>query len=177
MVMAKGTVKFFDFAKGFGFIIPQTGGQDIFFHKSAVQLAGIAQLAKGQQLTFDMETDSKGLIQAAKLKLDPDSRSEGAGIAGLSRQRGERQRGYVNQNPRSAPPDRVNAVAQPSDRDRVTRDPKELEKARGWQRSYDRYCELAGNCSDLVERERSWQHAEHYLRMLNGSNAYDERDD
>ena len=175
--MAKGTVKFFNLAKGFGFIIPQSGGQDIFFHKSAVELAGIEQLAKGQQLVFDMETDSKGLTQAAKLKLDPDGRSNVAGIAGLSRRDGERQRGYVNQNSRSAPLDRAKTLAQHTERDRVTRDKKGPEKAREWQRSYDRYCELAGNCSDLVERERCWQHAEHYLRMLNGSNAYDERDD
>ena len=175
--MAKGTVKFFNLAKGFGFIIPQSGGQDIFFHKSAVELADIARLAKGQQLLFDMETDSKGLTQAAKLKLDPDGRSQGAGTTRLGRQGGERQRGYVKRNPRSAPPDHAKAVVQPCDREGVTAGTKELNKTREWQRSYDRYSELAENCSDFIERERCWQHAEHYLRMLNGSNAYDERDD
>jgi CspA family cold shock protein len=58
--MAKGTVKFFNADKGFGFITPADGGQDIFVHISALQASGIQSLRDGQQITFDTEPDRTG---------------------------------------------------------------------------------------------------------------------
>jgi CspA family cold shock protein len=58
--MAKGTVKFFNADKGFGFITPEGGGKDIFIHISALQASGIQSLREGQQITFDTEADRMG---------------------------------------------------------------------------------------------------------------------
>lgn len=63
-----GTVKFFNPAKGFGFITPQDGSKDVFVHISAVERAGLATLAENQQLTFDVETGKNGKVAAVNLK-------------------------------------------------------------------------------------------------------------
>lgn len=66
--MANGTVKWFNPSKGFGFIQPEDGGQDVFVHISAVERAGLNTLNEGQKLSFQLATD-KGKTSAADLKL------------------------------------------------------------------------------------------------------------
>jgi CspA family cold shock protein len=63
-----GTVKFFNPAKGFGFITPQDGSKDVFVHISAVERAGLGTLAENQQLTFEVETGKNGKVAAVNLK-------------------------------------------------------------------------------------------------------------
>lgn len=55
-----GTVKFFNEAKGYGFIVPDGGGADIFVHVSAVQRSGLALLENGAKVTFATEPDRRG---------------------------------------------------------------------------------------------------------------------
>ncbi len=67
MTMATGTVKWFNDAKGFGFITPEGGGGDLFAHFSAIQSSGFKSLAEGQKVEFDVVNGPKGL-QAANIK-------------------------------------------------------------------------------------------------------------
>jgi CspA family cold shock protein len=55
--MATGTVKWFNTTKGFGFIAPQDGGNDVFVHITAVQAAGLRGLDEGQKVTFDVQME------------------------------------------------------------------------------------------------------------------------
>jgi CspA family cold shock protein len=55
----KGTVKFYNAQKGFGFIEPEDGGKDVFVHATALERAGISQLVEGQKVSFDTEQDSR----------------------------------------------------------------------------------------------------------------------
>jgi CspA family cold shock protein len=57
--MARGTVKFFSDAKGFGFIAPDTGGGDVFVHVSAVERAGLPGLSEGDEVAFEIEQDRR----------------------------------------------------------------------------------------------------------------------
>jgi CspA family cold shock protein len=67
--MAIGTVKFFNTTKGFGFISPDTGGDDVFVHISAVERAGMRTLVEGQKVSFDAVMDPrKGKSAADNLK-------------------------------------------------------------------------------------------------------------
>ena len=67
--MATGTVKFFNSQKGFGFIVQDGGGPDVFVHISAVERAGMSTLNEGQKLSFDIEADRKnGKSAAANLR-------------------------------------------------------------------------------------------------------------
>ena len=52
--MASGTVKWFNATKGYGFIVPQDGGKDVFVHITAVQAAGLNGLNEGQRVSFDV---------------------------------------------------------------------------------------------------------------------------
>jgi CspA family cold shock protein len=65
--MATGTVKWFNPTKGFGFIAPLDGGNDVFVHITAVQSAGLRGLDEGQKVTFDIEME-RGKAAAINLK-------------------------------------------------------------------------------------------------------------
>ncbi len=58
--MTTGTVKFFNAAKGFGFITPDDGTKDVFVHISAVESSGLGHLTDGQKVSFDVEQDTRG---------------------------------------------------------------------------------------------------------------------
>lgn len=64
-----GTVKWFNEQKGFGFIAPTAGGEDVFVHMSAVQKSGMRGLREGQKVSFDLEIDPrKGKQNAVNLR-------------------------------------------------------------------------------------------------------------
>jgi CspA family cold shock protein len=66
-VMATGSVKWFNDAKGFGFITQDGGGDDVFVHHTAIQAQGFRTLAEGQKVEFDVTKGPKGL-QAANVR-------------------------------------------------------------------------------------------------------------
>lgn len=66
--MANGTVKWFNPTKGFGFIQPDQGGQDVFVHITALEKAGLRGLNEGQKVSYELATE-KGKTSAANLKL------------------------------------------------------------------------------------------------------------
>ena len=68
-VMSTGTVKWFNSTKGFGFIQPDDGGQDVFVHISAVERAGMRDIVEGQKLSYEMQRDNKsGKMSADQLR-------------------------------------------------------------------------------------------------------------
>lgn len=67
--MPNGTVKWFNKQKGFGFIMPETGGADVFVHITALEKAGIAHLDDGQKVTYELMEDRKGKMAAGNLKV------------------------------------------------------------------------------------------------------------
>jgi len=63
--MSTGTVKWFNSTKGFGFIQPDDGGQDVFVHISAVERAGMRDLQEGQKISYEMVQDRRSGKMAA----------------------------------------------------------------------------------------------------------------
>ncbi|HVL79740.1 MAG TPA: cold-shock protein, partial [Sphingomicrobium sp.] len=99
----KGVVKFFNPQKGFGFIVREDGGEDVFVHISAVEQAGLTDLADGQPLEFTL-VDRGGRVSATNIKIDGDplpverGSGGGAGAGGGGQQRqltGEKASGTV----------------------------------------------------------------------------------
>ena len=70
ITMATGTVKWFDSAKGFGFIEPEDGSKDAFVHISAVERAGLNGLREGQKVTFDLQPGKNGKSAAENLTVE-----------------------------------------------------------------------------------------------------------
>ena len=66
--MSTGTVKFFNTAKGFGFIRPDDGSKDVFVHVSAVERAGLGSISEGQKLSYALERGNDGKSSATELK-------------------------------------------------------------------------------------------------------------
>jgi len=170
--MAIGTLKFFSSVKGFGFIIPDDGGKDVFLHKTSVELAGLKNLNVGQRLSFEAVIDAKGAVQASGIKPHqekfrpvaanenppkPFSKTNGLRITTRRDQKLEMSRSAI-------------ATLGQSDQPESHRNAKTQNQVTAWRRSYDHYCDLARSADDdLVTREQHWQHAEHFLRMINGS--------
>jgi CspA family cold shock protein len=67
--MPKGTVKFFNTTKGFGFIAPDDGAKDVFVHVSALERSGIASLNEGDKVSFEVVTD-RGKPAASDIKME-----------------------------------------------------------------------------------------------------------
>lgn len=67
--MANGTVKWFNPTKGFGFIQPDNGGKDVFLHISALERAGLREIADGQKVTYELESGRDGRTSASAITL------------------------------------------------------------------------------------------------------------
>ena len=67
--MATGTVKWFNPAKGFGFIEPEDGSKDVFVHISAVERAGLTGLNEGQKVFYDLQAGQNGKSSAENLSV------------------------------------------------------------------------------------------------------------
>jgi cold shock protein len=68
--MATGTVKWFNSQKGYGFIQPDEGGNDVFVHISAVERAGLSNLREGQKISYEIERGRNGKSSAVNLRVD-----------------------------------------------------------------------------------------------------------
>jgi len=71
--MPNGTVKWFNNKKGFGFIVPEGGGTDVFVHISAVEKSGLKGLEEGQKVSYELAPDRQGRMNAVDLKLDVEA--------------------------------------------------------------------------------------------------------
>lgn len=67
--MANGTVKWFNATKGYGFIQPDNGGKDVFLHISALERAGLREIADGQKVSYELETGRDGRASASQIAL------------------------------------------------------------------------------------------------------------
>ena len=67
--MATGTVKWFNATKGFGFIQPDSGGKDVFLHISALERAGLREVADGAKISFELESGRDGRTSASDITL------------------------------------------------------------------------------------------------------------
>lgn len=69
--MDKGTVKFYNDQKGYGFIAPDNGGKDVFVHASALERAGLRGLSEGQKVSFTVEEDRRsGKMAVAQIEIE-----------------------------------------------------------------------------------------------------------
>ena len=67
--MPRGTVKWFDPVRGYGFITPDSGSKDAFVHISSVEKAGLSGLVEGQKVDYEMVADKRGRLSADNLRL------------------------------------------------------------------------------------------------------------
>ncbi|MEO3471477.1 cold-shock protein [Roseomonas sp. CAU 1739] len=67
--MSNGTIKWFNATKGFGFIQPEDGTNDVFVHISDVERAGISALREGDKISYDVQRGQQGKMSACNLKL------------------------------------------------------------------------------------------------------------
>lgn len=67
--MARGTVKWFNPGKGFGFIQPDDGSKDVFLHVSALESAGVSNVREGQKIEYELATGRDGRKSASNIKL------------------------------------------------------------------------------------------------------------
>jgi len=74
--MATGTVKWFNDAKGFGFIEPDQGGGDVFAHFSAIQMEGFRTLKQGSKVRYDLVAGPKGMLAQNIQQLDGPARAD-----------------------------------------------------------------------------------------------------
>jgi CspA family cold shock protein len=74
--MPTGTVKFFNESKGYGFIAPESGGQDAFVHISAVERAGMRTLRQNQRVDYELQQDNRGKMSAVNLKSADEATAE-----------------------------------------------------------------------------------------------------
>ena len=74
--MTTGTVKFFNDAKGYGFIAPDGGGTDAFVHISAVENSGMQTLRENQRVSYELQEDRRGKMAAVNLKPADDAAAD-----------------------------------------------------------------------------------------------------
>ncbi len=67
--MATGTVKWFNAAKGYGFIEPEDGSKDVFVHISAIERAGLSSLSEGQKVSYELQPGQNGKSSAENLSV------------------------------------------------------------------------------------------------------------
>ncbi len=67
--MTKGTVKWFNAARGYGFIVPDDGSKDAFVHISAVESAGLSSLSEGQKVSYELQPGQNGKSAAENLSV------------------------------------------------------------------------------------------------------------
>jgi CspA family cold shock protein len=67
--MATGTVKWFNAAKGYGFIEPEDGSKDVFVHISAIERAGLNSLSEGQKVSYELQPGQQGKSSAENLSV------------------------------------------------------------------------------------------------------------
>ena len=167
--MAIGSVKFFNTPKGFGFIIPDVGGDDIFVDKASVRLAGMSDLEKGQRLSYEIGQDAKGALKAVKLETVGPTISNAMAENSTADHAPNRAHPHVLRGAASRgsrPANRQVYKGQPH------RSSKVVAESVEWRRNYERYCNLALRTGDdPVAREGYLQHAEHFYRMMNGSDT------
>lgn len=89
-----GTVKWFNDAKGFGFIEPESGGADVFAHFSAIQMDGFRTLKQGSRVCFELVQGPKGLLAQNIRPVSAQSLTLGALTPGRSVGEGEQSHGY-----------------------------------------------------------------------------------
>lgn len=80
--MANGTVKWFNNAKGFGFVLPEGGGDDLFVHYSSIQMEGFKTLKAGEVVQYDVEEGPKGLLAVNVRPAVAEASDEAADDAG-----------------------------------------------------------------------------------------------